>query len=284
MNSESQQQQNMGWREKWRHIIFGTDTPAGQLFDQILIVFIILSVSLVMLDSVAGFHKRYTFELYALEWFFTVIFTIEYLLRIVISHNRKAYIFSFYGLVDLLSIIPTYLSLFILGTNYLLIIRLLRVLRIFRVLKLMEYMGEARLLIESLKRAKRKIFVFMYGVAVLAIIFGSLMYLLETPESGFTSIPQSIYWAIVTITTVGYGDISPVTPLGQALASLVMLTGYAIIAIPTGIITAEIALASRDAEKYVAKECAQCHKHEHQPNAKFCDRCGANLDIDIKDE
>lgn len=266
------------FREKWRHIIFGTDTPAGQKFDQILIGLILCSVLFVMLDSVPDYQKRFGEIFYLAEWAFTIIFTIEYLTRLYVSDTPKRYIFSFYGAVDILSILPTYLSLLFPGANYLLIIRLLRVLRVFRVLKLMEYMGEAKVLITALEKARRKIIIFMFCVSILAIIYGSLMYLIEGPANGFTSIPKSIYWAVVTITTVGYGDISPVTALGQALASLIMLTGYAIIAIPTGIVTAEIALLSREISKRAEKECSNCHKHSHSANAKFCDYCGTELD------
>jgi voltage-gated potassium channel len=264
-------------RETWRHIIFGTDTPAGRFFDQSLIIMILLSVLLVMVDSVPAYRMSFGDILYRLEWGFTIIFTIEYFVRVWVSSSPRRYIFSFYGFVDILSILPTYLSLFITGANYLLIIRLLRVLRVFRVLKLMEYMGEARILMTALQKARRKIVVFMYGVTVLAVIFGSLMYMIEGAASGFTSIPKSIYWAIVTITTVGYGDISPATPFGQALASFAMLTGYAIIAIPTGIVTAEIAMLSREIDQRYGKECSNCHKHQHSPGARFCDNCGTEL-------
>ncbi len=268
---------SLSFRDRWRHIIFGTDTIEGQRFDQLLIIVIVLSVTLVMLDSVEDLNQQYGRIFYALEWCFTIIFTVEYLFRLFVSHKPKKYIFSFYGLVDLLAILPTYLSLFIVGANYLLMIRLLRVLRIFRVLKLIEYMGEARVLLLALGNARRKITVFMFAVGVLAMIFGSLLYVIEGDTHGFTSIPKSIYWAIVTITTVGYGDISPQTPLGQAVASLVMLTGYAIIAIPTGIVTAEIALLGQQKKVTTDIECSNCHKHFHLDGAKFCNNCGCEL-------
>lgn len=266
------------FREKWRHIIFGTDTPAGRLFDQLLILLILASVCSVMLDSVPRIHNRYAVELYIAEWFFTIAFTIEYFFRIYISETPLRYARSFYGIVDIISILPTYLSLLFPGVNYLLIIRLLRALRIFRVLKLMEYIGEARILMEALHNARRKIMVFLYAVTVLTMVFGSLMYMVEGEANGFTSIPKSVYWAIVTITTVGYGDISPQTPLGQALASFVMLTGYAIIAIPTGIVTAELAMISKKENVTSAIiECPNCHKDYHAADAKFCDNCGTPL-------
>jgi voltage-gated potassium channel len=269
------------WREKWRHIIFGTNTPKGQLFDKTLIALILASVACVMLDSVPAYRLQFGQYLYSLEWFFTIIFTLEYIFRLIVSKKPLSYMLSFYGFVDILSILPSFISLFFPGAQYLSIIRLLRVLRIFRVLKLLEYMGEARMLTLALQKSRKKILVFMYSVTVLAVIFGSLMYLIEGAENGFSSIPRSIYWAIVTITTVGYGDISPNTPLGQALASLAMLTGYAIIAIPTGIITAEIALLSQMQQRQAQEfdtECPECHKHVHARGAKFCDHCGHNIE------
>lgn len=264
-------------REKWRHIIFGVDSPKGRLFDQILIVCILVSVGSVMLDSVASIHERYGDYLYMLEWFFTLLFTVEYLVRLYISEKPARYARSFFGIVDIISILPTYLSLIVPGANYLLGIRLLRALRIFRVFKLMAYMGEVRLLTSALYNARRKIMIFLYSVGVLMVVYGTFMYLIEGPANGFTSIPQSIYWAIVTITTVGYGDIVPQTPLGQALAAMAMLTGYAIIAIPTGIVTAELTSVGRDYKSRMQKECPQCHKDEHATYAHYCDNCGTEL-------
>ncbi|WP_083851671.1 ion transporter [Alcanivorax hongdengensis] len=262
-------------RQRWRHIIFGTDTPAGQLFDQLLIIAIIASVAAVMLDSVAGIHERFGSWLYAAEWFFTILFTLEYVVRLWVSERPVRYARSFFGVVDLLSVIPTYLSLFVPGSNYLLTIRALRVLRVFRVMKLAKFMGEANQLGLALVRTRRKIAVFMFSVVVVIIIFGSLMYVVEGPHNGFTSIPRSIYWAVVTITTVGYGDISPQTPFGQFIASLAMITGYAIIAVPTGIVTAEIS-AARVALRF-QRECTQCHHHDHDLDARFCKQCGTVL-------
>ncbi|MEQ3723891.1 ion transporter [Alcanivorax sp.] len=262
-------------RQRWQHIIFGTDTPAGQLFDIILIVAILGSVVAVMLDSVSGLHEEYGVVLYAAEWFFTILFTIEYTIRLWVSERPLRYARSFFGIVDLLSIIPTYLSLLIPGSNYLLTIRALRVLRVFRVMKLAKFMGEANQLGIALIRTRRKIAVFMFSVFVVIIIFGSLMYVVEGPENGFSSIPQSIYWAIVTITTVGYGDISPQTGFGKLIASLAMITGYAIIAVPTGIVTAEIS-AARVSMRY-ERECPNCYRHSHDPDARFCQQCGEEL-------
>lgn len=262
-------------RLRLRHIIFGTNTPAGRLFDQLLIVTIIASVIAVMLDSVQDIHEQYGNLLYALEWGFTLVFTVEYLVRLWISDRPGRYAFSFYGVVDLLSVLPTYISLVAPGANYLLTIRILRVLRIFRVMRLLSFMSEANFLIRALTRARRKIAVFLFTVLVVMISFGSLMYVIEGPDNGFTSIPRSIYWAIVTVTTVGYGDITPHTILGQAIAALAMITGYAIIAVPTGIVTAEITSAMH--RDRFSRECPNCHLHEHENDALHCKRCGEKL-------
>lgn len=262
-------------RLRLRHIIFGTNTPAGRLFDQLLIVTIIASVIAVMLDSVQDIHEQYENLLYALEWGFTLVFTVEYLVRLWISDRPGRYAFSFYGVVDLLSVLPTYISLVAPGANYLLTIRILRVLRIFRVMRLLSFMSEANFLIRALTRARRKIAVFLFTVLVVMISFGSLMYVIEGPDNGFTSIPRSIYWAIVTVTTVGYGDITPHTILGQAIAALAMITGYAIIAVPTGIVTAEITSAMH--RDRFSRECPNCHLHEHENDALHCKRCGEKL-------
>lgn len=262
-------------RLRLRHIIFGTNTTAGRLFDQLLIVTIIASVIAVMLDSVQEIHEQYGNLLYALEWGFTLVFTVEYLVRLWISDRPGRYAFSFYGVVDLLSVLPTYISLIAPGANYLLTIRILRVLRIFRVMRLLSFMSEANFLIRALTRARRKIAVFLFTVLVVMISFGSLMYVIEGPDNGFTSIPRSIYWAIVTVTTVGYGDITPHTILGQAIAALAMITGYAIIAVPTGIVTAEITSAMH--RDRFSRECPNCHLHEHENDALHCKRCGEKL-------
>lgn len=262
-------------RIRWRHIIFGTDTPEGRTFDTLLIVAIVLSVLCVMIDSIDSIHRRYGPMLYLLEWFFTLLFTAEYLVRLWISERPVRYARSFFGIVDLVSILPTYLSLFVPGANYLLTIRALRVLRIFRVLKLVSFMSEANVLARALVQARRKVAVFMFTVLVVIVIFGSLMYVIEGPENGFTSIPISIYWAIVTVTTVGYGDISPHTVLGQVIASMAMITGYAIIAVPTGIVTAELSNAMH-ADRF-RRECPSCHLHDHAGDARFCRACGERL-------
>jgi voltage-gated potassium channel len=263
------------WRAKLHEIIFEADTSAGKFFDIALIVLILLSTFCVMLDSVREIRTTYSEILYVLEWFFTLLFTVEYILRLYCVQRPWRYAISFYGIVDLLSILPTYLSLFVAGTHYLLVIRILRILRIFRVLKLVTYLGEARLLIRALMASRRKIGVFLFTVITLVIILGSLMYVIEGEESGFTSIPRSIYWAIVTLTTVGYGDIAPRTGLGQFLAAFVMILGYAIIAVPTGIVTVEMGNVFR--QPLTTRACPVCAAEGHDDNAVYCKFCGSHL-------
>ncbi|UTW46338.1 ion transporter [bacterium SCSIO 12696] len=262
-------------RQRLNTIIFGTDTPAGRRFDLVLIWLISISVVAVMLDTVTAVGERYGNELRTIEWCFTAVFTFEYLVRIYCSPKPLKYIFSFYGLVDLLSIVPTYLGLFFDGANYILVIRLLRVLRIFRVLKLLRYTSEANVLLRSVYQSRRKIFIFFSAVLVACTVFGTLMFLVEGPENGFTSIPKSIYWTIVTITTVGYGDIVPITAFGKIIASMAMLTGYSIIAIPTGILTAE--LATEIQRERIGRACRNCDKSGHDRDAVHCKFCGAKL-------
>jgi voltage-gated potassium channel len=256
-------------------IIFGADTPGGKLFDVLLILSIVTSVIFVMLDSVSAIRQSYGQLLYIGEWIFTILFTIEYILRLYCVGRPLAYARSFFGLVDLLAILPSYLSIIFPGTHYLLVIRVLRVLRIFRVLKLAQYLGEMRTLSRALLASRRKITVFLFTVLTLVIIFGSLMYLIEDPDDGFTSIPRSIYWAIVTLTTVGYGDISPKTELGQAISAVIMIIGYGIIAVPTGIVTVELSQAYK--REVSARACRQCSAEGHDPDAKFCKHCGEEL-------
>ena len=265
-----------GWRLRLQEIIFEADTSAGKWFDVLLIVSISLSVIVVMLDSVATIERQYGNLLLIAEWSFTILFTIEYLLRLICVGRPLGYASSLFGIVDLLAILPTYLSLFLPGTHYLVVIRILRVLRIFRVLKLVQYIGESRLLIQALYSSRRKIIVFLLAVFTLVVILGSLMYVIEGEEHGFTSIPRSIYWAIVTLTTVGYGNISPQTALGQTLSAIVMILGYSIIAVPTGIISAELtqAISSRSAKLAI---CPKCSLDGHDPDARFCKNCGAEI-------
>jgi len=265
----------MSFRTRLHEIIFEADTPGGKLFDVLLILSIVISVVLVMLDSVGSIQQAYGRLLYWGEWFFTVLFTVEYILRLYSIGRPLAYAASFFGLVDLLAILPSYLSIIFPGTHYLLVIRILRVLRIFRVLKLAQYLGEIHTLNRALLASRRKITVFLFVVLTLVVIFGSLMYLIETPEHGFTSIPRSIYWAIVTLTTVGYGDISPRTALGQAISAIIMIIGYGIIAVPTGIVTSELTQAYK--KNISTQACRQCSAEGHDPDAKHCKYCGAAL-------
>ena len=257
-------------------IIFEAETPAGKLFDVLLIISIILSIIIAMLDSIKNINNVYGDYLFILEWVFTILFTIEYALRIFCTGKPILYVVSFFGIVDLLAIIPTYISLFFPGSQFLGVVRVLRLLRIFRVLKLVQYMSEIKILTQALYASRRKIEVFLYGVITLVIILGSLMYLIEGEENGFTSIPRGIYWAIVTMTTVGYGDISPKTNLGQALASIVMIIGYSIIAVPTGIITAEFTHLE-SAKKITTITCLECSSEGHDSDALYCKFCGSSL-------
>jgi voltage-gated potassium channel len=263
------------WRLKIHEIIFEADTRAGKLFDIILIISIVLSIIIVMLDSIAIVNKEYGKILYILEWIFTLLFTIEYFLRLITVGKPFKYASSFFGIVDLLAVLPTYFSLLLPGSQYFLVIRIFRLLRVFRVLKLVQYVGEARLLVQAMKASKRKIIVFIFTVLTIVVIFGSLMYVIEGSAHGFTSIPRSIYWAIVTLTTVGYGDVSPATPIGQALAAIIMILGYGIIAVPTGIVTAEMTMA---AGKLISTQaCTECSAEGHDSDAKFCKYCGVRL-------
>ncbi|MFQ3309408.1 MAG: voltage-gated potassium channel [Porticoccaceae bacterium] len=242
-----------------------------------LIYFILLSVLAVVLSSIGSLQAQYGAWLFKIEWAFTLLFSMEYLLRIYSSPKPLRYIFSFYGLVDLLSIIPTYVALLFPGANYWLVVRLLRVLRIFRVFKLVRYLSEANLLLRSMYAARRKVLVFFTVVLVLCVIFGSLMFLVEGPDNGFSSIPRSIYWTIVTITTVGYGDITPQTVIGQIIATMAMLTGYSIIAIPTGIFTAEIAREMITESNN--RQCNVCNRIGHHAEAEYCFQCGVTLPV-----
>jgi len=261
-------------KEKLHEIIFEADTPAGKLFDIILLFVILISVVLVMLESVSSVTTKQLQILRVLEWIITAIFTIEYILRIIIVKKPFRYIFSFYGIIDFLSVIPTYLSLFIVGSHSLVVIRILRLLRVFRILKLTRYTQAGRFLMKSMWASREKIFVFIFFVITIVIIMGTIMYLIEGEANGFTSIPKSIYWAVVTLTTVGYGDISPQTPVGQFIASFVMIMGYAIIAVPTGIITAEMMKPSVPKNTQV---CPRCMFDKHDDDAEFCKKCGTKI-------
>lgn len=264
------------WKRRLYVIIFESNTRAGRLFDVLLITSILASVVAVMLDSIGPVRARYGEVLYGIEWFFTVLFSVEYVLRLLTVGRPLKYATSFFGIVDLLGILPTYLSVLFPGSRYFLVIRILRVLRVFRVLRLVSFMGESRLLMQALRASRRKIAVFLFAVLTLVVVLGSLMYVVENEEDGFTSIPRSIYWAIVTLTTVGYGDISPKTPLGQMIASIVMIIGYGIIAVPTGIVTVEMSQAAR--RNISARVCASCSAEGHDTDASFCKYCGAQLE------
>lgn len=261
------------WQSKLHEIIFEADTPIGKIFDVTLLILIVISVLVVILDSVARLNARYGLFFYYIEWIVTILFSLEYVLRIVTTKHPSKYIFSFYGIIDLLAILPTYLSLILSGTQFLLVIRMLRLLRVFRVLKLARYVGASAILAIALRNSRHKIVVFLEVVVTLVVIMGSLMYLIEGPEHGFTSIPLGIYWAIVTLTTVGYGDVAPQTFLGQSLASVIMIIGYAIIAVPTGIISVEMSKAS-DTNTQM---CENCRCNSHEDGAKYCKNCGKEL-------
>lgn len=264
-------------RERIYRVIFESDTPAGKFFDVVLILCILTSVFVVMLDSVPMYRARHG-ELYlGVEWFFTLLFTVEYALRLASVRHPWRYARSFFGVIDLISILPTYFSFFITGAQYLLVFRLLRVLRVFRVLRIVPYVGESRMLQVALWNSRRKISVFLLTLVIIAVIMGALIYIIEGEEHGFTSIPLSIYWAIITMTTVGYGDLTPVTTPGRALASVIMIIGYAIIAVPTGIVSVEIARATQ-AEKHRAL-CPRCGLAGHDEDARYCKRCGEAVAI-----
>lgn len=270
----------MTLKEKLYEIIFEADTRAGKRFDVALIILILLSIFLVMLDSMPTISEKYHSQLRIAEWVVTILFTLEYFVRIYIVKKPRNYIFSFYGIIDLLSILPTYIGLVISGGQSLIVIRAIRLLRVFRILKLGRYTRAGRFLVMAMYRSREKIFIFMFFVLTIVVIFGTIMYLVEGEASGFTSIPTSIYWAIVTLTTVGYGDISPATGLGQFLASIIMILGYAIIAVPTGIVTSEMMHTKITSNTQV---CSKCMHDRHDDDALFCKKCGNTL-FDDKDD
>jgi voltage-gated potassium channel len=275
------------WRRKVHEVIYEADTPAGKLFDVSLLLVILISLILVMVESVPNLGQKYADEFIIAEWVITVFFTIEYLLRIISINKPAKYIFSFYGIIDLLSTIPLYLTFFFGGLNALLAVRSFRLLRVFRILKVARYIGEADKLSKAIRSSGPKIAVFLFAVLVVSIIFGTLMYLIEGPEHGFDSIPKSIYWCIVTLTTVGFGDIAPETALGQFLATIIMILGYGIIAVPTGIVSAEYSQNKNENNKTESSSkhspintqtCQNCHSKKHQDGSKFCHTCGNSLD------
>ncbi|MAS41339.1 MAG: ion transporter [Porticoccaceae bacterium] len=267
-----------GWRRATYRVIFGHDTRAGLYFDLWLIAAILFSVAIALIDSVGAIHRRHAELLYALEWSFTLLFTAEYVLRLLIVEKPGRYARSLYGIIDLLAVLPTYASLLVAGTQYLLVIRLLRILRVFRLLKLTRYVSESGLMVDALLRSRRKILVFVIFMLTLVTVFGALMYLIEGPDNGFTSIPMSMYWAIVTVATVGFGDIAPVTPAGRLVTSMLVLIGYGIIAVPTGIYTAELMNTLRASIDH--RECRRCGLLGHLSDARYCRRCGERFSED----
>lgn len=262
-------------KQRLYRIIFLSDTPQGRRFDVVLLYVILVSVGLVLLESVSSVEEDWGPVLRALEWVVTGLFSVEYALRLWCSPNRRHYALSFYGVVDLLAILPTFLNLFVPGLASLTVVRVLRLTRVFRILNLLDYVREARLLLLALLASRHRIIVFMLAVLALVTVFGAVMFVVESPEAGFTSIPRSIYWAIVTLTTVGYGDIAPQSTLGQVIASAIMILGYAIIAIPTGIVSVEVARRSKRADDRV---CTQCGNTEHRSDARYCHQCGHRLE------
>ena len=269
--------QSKNWRQKLHEIIYEADTPAGKLFDLSLLWAIILSIVLVMLESVESIDKQYHQQLDIAEWIVTILFTIEYFARIVAVKQPIKYVFSFYGIIDFLSTVPKYISLLFVGTHALVALRALRLLRVFRILKLARFIGESNQLARALKASRAKISVFLFAMIIMSIILGTIMYLIEGgADSGFTSIPRSIYWCIVTLTTVGYGDIAPATSLGQFIAAFIMILGYGIIAVPTGIVTAEF-----NKQKQIVhtntQACPNCGAERHKDNAEYCYKCGDSL-------
>lgn len=279
MNKELEEKPKNNFKHQLHLIIQEADTPMGRAFDIILLLAILASVFVVMLDSVASISVRFSKLFFYLEWTFTIFFTIEYFLRIYITKNPfKNYIFTFYGIIDLLAILPTYLSLIVTGTHFMMVIRIFRLIRVFRILKLGRYVGATQVLRDSLMNSRHKIAVFLEIIVTIVILMGSIMYIIEGPENGFSSIPRGIYWAIVTLTTVGYGDIAPTTVSGQFIASIIMIMGYAIIAVPTGIVSSE--MIRSDQRKKVnlnTQVCEGCQCDEHDDDAKYCKKCGNSL-------
>jgi voltage-gated potassium channel len=264
------------WQFRLHEIIYESNTPSGKAFDVGLLAAIFTSIAVVMLDSVHSIHLKYGDLFHTLEWIFTALFTIEYLLRLICIKKPHKYVFSPLGIIDMIALIPSYLGYFFVGAQSLLVFRALRLLRVFRIFKLGHFLTEINFLTTALKGSVRKISIFLLTVLMLTVILGSIMYLVEQRENGFSNIPESIYWAIVTITTVGYGDISPITPMGKFVASVVMLIGYSIIAVPTGILTHDLAMLARQ-KKEVPESCPTCSREGHDLDAQFCKYCGASL-------
>jgi voltage-gated potassium channel len=265
------------WKEKLHDIIYEADTPLGKLFDVVLLFLILLSIVFVMLESVSKFDTQFHELFYIGEWIITIFFSIEYIARIITVKKPFRYIFSFYGIIDFVSTIPLYLSFIFAGSQAIILVRALRLLRVFRILKITRYVGESNKLVRALLHSRAKIFIFLFAVLIIALISGTIMYLIEGEESGFVNIPISVYWCIVTLTTVGYGDIAPITPLGQLLASFIMILGYGIIAVPTGIVSAEYARTNPEKIHTNTQICANCHTAGHSDGAKYCHSCGKSI-------
>lgn len=273
----SQTTENKKWKHRLHEVIYEADTPKGKIFDIILLILILSSIILVMLESVSYLNDQYASLFNISEWIITILFTIEYILRIIAIKRPGKYIFSFFGIIDFLSTIPKYLSLFFVGTHMLVALRALRLLRVFRILKLARFINESNTLVKALKASRAKISVFLLAVVILCVILGTIMYLVEGAEHGFNSIPKSVYWCIVTLTTVGYGDITPQTPLGQLISSVIMVLGYGIIAVPTGIVTAEYSQQEKGKVQLNTQSCPNCNENRHRDNAVFCHQCGEPL-------
>ncbi len=268
--------QDRNWRLRLHEVIYGTHTPAGKLFDIILLVVILYSIIIVMMESVPRLDDKFHDFFNISEWIVTILFSIEYGLRLVCIKRPSKYIFSFFGIIDLLSTIPKYLTFFFVGSQYFTAFRALRLLRVFRILKLVRFIGESNNLARAVKSSKTKIFVFVFFVLIVSVLLGTIMYLVEGPEHGFNSIPHSVYWTIVTLTTVGYGDISPETPLGQFIATFIMIIGYGIIAVPTGIVSAEY-VAAKQHENDEGRSCPNCSAEIYRSDADYCRKCGYDL-------
>ena len=266
-----------GWRLRLYEVVFESETPAGRTFDKVLVVAILVSVAVVVADSVPAWHTKHRMAFDAAEWFFTLLFTLEYLARLVSVRNQLRYAFSFFGIVDLLSVLPTYLAFFLPETHALIDVRILRLLRVFRIFKLTDYMVEYQMLAEALAASRRKILVFLSAVLMVVLILGTLLYVVEGPEHGFKDIPTSVYWAVTTITTVGFGDITPKTDLGRLIASVMMLLGWGTLAVPTGIVTAEMTARRHQPPLFTPLVCGQCGTAAASADARYCHRCGTAL-------
>jgi len=261
------------WKKIWFRIIYRADTRMGKLFDVGLLILILLSTSIIMMESIPKLNREFNLYFIIIEWIISIIFTIEYGMRIAVVKNKKNYIFSFFGIIDFLSLVPFYLSFFFPFTKYFLIFRMLRMLRVFRIFNLLDFMNDGFVIVRALRNSSRKIYISLLFLVIFSVIVGSLMFMVEGGRQGFESIPQSIYWAVVTVTTVGYGDVSPITPAGKIFAVILMLAGYSIIAVPTGIVTAEM----RNKRQNLEKVCERCGNEDIDDDARYCKQCGKKL-------